>query len=201
MTRRSFLYALSVGAGLLAALWLIGLVLFVARVESYTEPQITADIPATDAIVVLTGGSERLDTGLTLLRAGKGKKLLISGVHPNVGAASVLAHSTLSPEMRACCVILGHAADNTLGNAEETRAFMQAEGFRSLRLVTSHYHMPRSLVFFRALMPDIEIVAHPVAPDIVDLRGWWRSFGTGSLLVGEYNKFLYAWLRASLGIV
>lgn len=201
MTKRSFLYASLSGIGALAAFWFVGLILFVARVESYVEPKIGPDLPATDAIVVLTGGSERLDTGLSLLEAGKGKKLLISGVHPSVGAARILAHTSVSKEMQECCVILGHTADNTLGNAEEASLFMKKEGFRSLRLVTAHYHMPRSLVFFRALMPDTDIVVHPVSPDIVNLPDWWHRLGTARLLIGEYNKFLYARSRAFLGIL
>jgi len=199
MTRRHFLYGTFCGVGLMAALWFVGLVLFVARVASYVEPAIQ-DIQHTDAIVVLTGGSERVQTGLTLLREGKGKKLLISGVHPSVGAGFILAHSDLSPEMQACCVTLGHTADNTFGNAEETRSFMQQEGFHSLRLVTAHYHMPRSLLYFRTMMPGVEIIAYPVSPDIVSLSDWWHRTGTASLLIGEYDKYLYAWFLVVLGV-
>ena len=98
--------------------------------------------------------------------------------------------------------MLGHAADNTRGNADETLAFMMAEGFTSLRLVTAHYHMPRSLLLFRELLPPmIEVVPYPVDPDIVSLKDWWQRPGTAALLVMEYNKYLYAWARAILGVL
>lgn len=204
MTRsRYLLHLLFVSAGLLFVLWLGGLILFVAQIGLYVERPVSDDLPQVDAIVVLTGGSERIQTGLDLLRAGKGEKLFISGVHPGVSLEHMIAKGELKvpEELRACCVILGHAADNTLGNAEETRAFLLDEGYTSLRLVTSNYHMPRSLLVFHRLMPEVEILPHPVAPDIVDLNAWWKRLGTASLLIGEYNKYLYAQLRAALGVL
>ncbi len=201
MTRRRFLYLCGAGAGGILGLWVFGFLLFVARVASYVEPPIDDALQVTDAIVVLTGGSERVQAGLDLLRAGKGKKLLISGVYPGVGLARILGTDAMPADLRDCCVVLGHEADNTLGNAEETRTFMRGHGFSSLRLVTAHYHMPRSLFFLRHEMPEIRIVPHPVSPDVVSLGGWWRSPGTARLLTGEYNKYLYARLRAALGVL
>jgi len=200
MTRRQIFIGTAGIAGLLFALWLAGLVLFVARVTSYAEQPLAENLQKTDAIVVLTGGSERLQAGLDLLQAGKGAKLLISGVHQGVSADKVLETRTISDDLRSCCIALGYAADNTLGNAAETNAFMKAENFHSLRLVTAHYHMPRSLLFFSRMMPDMEIVPFPVSPDIVSLSDWWTRLGTASLLIGEYNKYLYAWFSVVLGV-
>lgn len=189
------------GMGSILFLWLCGLILFVATVEDLSEPVIGPNLEATDSIVVLTGGSERLTTGLELLRAGKGKKLFISGVYPGVTLDHVLGTQSVSQELRDCCVILGHAAESTLGNADETQTWMSIENYHSLRLVTANYHMPRSLLIFRAAMPDLLIVPHPVAPDSVKLRSWWRRSGTASLLVTEYDKYLLAVLRLHLAAI
>lgn len=199
MTRRKISYWLTLGVGLFLAFWLGGLVLFVAQIGSYVERPVSVELQPTDAIIVLTGGSERLQAGLNLLQAGRGKKLLISGVHPGVGVDKVLEHKDIPEDLRACCIVLGYAADNTLGNASETHAFMKTENFRSLRLVTAHYHMPRSLLFFHKSMPDIEIVPFPVSPDIVSLTDWWTRVGTASLLIGEYNKYIFAWFSVLVG--
>jgi len=64
--------------------------------------------------------------------------------------------------------------------------------------VTADYHMPRSLLEFRRAMPDVEILVHPVFPDQVHRSIWWRSPGTASLLIGEYNKYLLALARAAV---
>lgn len=176
---------------ILSTLWLAGFFLFVGRVTAYTEPFIDEEIAATDAIVVLTGGSERLSAGLNLLRAGKAKKLLISGVFPSVTPAEIAKLNDISEELNACCVVLGRAADNTFGNAIETRNFMRQENFRTVRLVTAHYHMPRSLFLFNKMMPNVRIYLYPVSPDSVVLTSWWNSPGTLSLLAFEYCKYLY----------
>src|SRR3546814_1991195 len=118
----------------------------------------------TDAIIVLTGGSERLPTGLDLLSRDRADKLFVSGVYAGVEVAELLRLSRQSPQELACCIVLGYAANDTRGNAVETAAWVHAEGYKSLRLVTSNYHMARSLLEFRRLMPEIEIVPHPVRP-------------------------------------
>ena len=149
----------------------------------------------TDAVVVLTGGSLRLDTGLKLLQNRRGEKLFISGVHRGVEVEELLNVARRSPEELDCCVALGYSADNTVGNAHETATWMRKEGFRSLRLVTASYHMPRSVAEFRAASPDLVIIDHPVFPVHVKIDEWWRWPGTTILIVGEYHKYLFARVR------
>ena len=183
-----------------ALLWLGGLIWFAETMPS----EIADPSSPTDAIVVLTGGSQRFDAGLELLAAGKAKKLFVSGVHHGVEIADLLhlAHrppDAPAPDALACCIVLGHAADSTVGNALETAAWMRREGYGSLRLVTAGYHMRRSLFEFAQAMPEIRIVANPVFPEQVRLADWWASPGTAALIVGEYDKYLAARLRAALG--
>jgi uncharacterized SAM-binding protein YcdF (DUF218 family) len=189
--KKPSLLLLLVGA-VLAGSWLYGFLNFAEGVADLREPDVHADLEATQAIVVLTGGSERVATGIGLLESGKGKKLFISGVHKNLSLESVLRALPVPTDMRACCIVLGYQAGSTAGNAEETRAWMAIEGFTSLRLVTANYHMPRSLLLFRTEMPDATIIPHPVAPDNVKFDEWWKHPGTISLLATEYGKYLIA---------
>jgi uncharacterized SAM-binding protein YcdF (DUF218 family) len=184
--------------GGMALLWLAGFVWFADTMPS----EIADPSSPTDAIVVLTGGSQRFDAGLDLLAAGKAKKLFVSGVHHGVEIADLLhlahrsADATPSGEL-ACCIVLGHAADSTIGNALETAAWMRSEGYHSLRLVTAGYHMRRSLFEFARAMPEMRIIANPVFPEQVK-ADWWAWPGTAALIVGEYDKYLAARLRAAL---
>ncbi len=180
---------------LLVLAWLGGLVWFAATVPDRVDD---ADTP-TDAIAVLTGGSGRIDVGLDLLHRGLAKKLFVSGVYRGVDVAELLKLARQSPADVECCVVLGHAADNTAGNAEETAAWMRAEGFHSLRLVTANYHMRRALLEFRAAMPGATIVPHPVFPDAVHQGRWWMWPGTTRLILGEYVKYLVALAATALG--
>jgi uncharacterized SAM-binding protein YcdF (DUF218 family) len=191
MTLLRPIHALAVLFVFCAALWLLGLMLFVEHIKTLDAAAMDPDPAAADAIVVLTGGSERLSAGLELLGAGKAKKLFVSGVHPTLTLERVLGHHPVSEDLRACCIVLGHAAESTLGNAEETQSWLAIEGFHSLRLVTANYHMPRSLLLFRAVLPGAAIIPHPVAPDSVKLDGWWSREGTAILLITEYDKYLW----------
>jgi uncharacterized SAM-binding protein YcdF (DUF218 family) len=184
---------------LLAFLWFAGLVVFVSGLPARVErPE-----RHTDAIVVVTGGSERLAEGIRLLNHGLADKLLISGVNGGTHIADIIA--TLPPQaekpsarLTACCILAGYAADSTLGNAAETAGWMRSQGLHSLRLVTADYHMPRSLLEFRSAMPEMEILAHPVFPDRFRRQSWWRSPGTANLLISEYDKYLVALLRIAI---
>ena len=183
--------------GLIGAAWAGGLGVFVESIEAFDGTPVMET--ETDAIVVLTGGSERVNTGYELLAAHKGKKLFISGVHRGLTLDHMPNSPAASKDLRDCCVVLGHEAETTFGNAHETHDWMTAENYRSLRLVTANYHMPRSLLVFHKEMPEFIIVPQPVSPDNVKLDKWWERPGTASLLVTEYNKYLVAIVRLWIG--
>jgi uncharacterized SAM-binding protein YcdF (DUF218 family) len=181
----------------LLVVWVAGLAVFIV---SSAFVQVDMHSP-TDAVVVLTGGRLRLEAGLALLSEGKAKKLFISGVNPRVERDVLLRSLGAPAEREACCIVLGKEADNTQGNARETTAWMQDEGYRSLRLVTSWYHMRRSLLEFSRAMPRTTIIAHPVFAHHVDPEGWLGSHGAISIVVGEYHKYLAAWLRPLFDLI
>ena len=181
-------------AGTLLAIWLVGLLVFIgAMPDRVAEPS-----RKTDAIVVLTGGSLRLGEGLKLLRAGLAPKLFVSGVASGIELPQLLQSIDDREASTPCCIALGHIASDTPGNAKESAVWARQEGVRSIRLVTSAYHMPRSLMEFRTAAPGIELVPHPVFPSNVKADAWWRFPGTADLLIGEYHKFLMTWLFTRL---
>lgn len=187
--RRLGWLALAVAAG-----WLSGLALFVVG-----SLMMSADPPGrTDAIVVLTGGRLRLETGLDLLAKGDAKKLFISGVNPQVNRAALLRVMGPAAEREACCIVLGHQADDTYGNARETAGWMHEEGYASLRLVTSWYHMRRAMLEFGRTMPRLRILASPVFAHHIDPERIWGWHGAAMLVIGEYHKYLAALARPVL---
>ncbi len=184
--------------GLLAlalfVLWLGALAWFVtSSLMVRTDPSIP-----TDAIVVLTGGRLRLATGVQLLAAGAAKTLFISGVNQRVDRAELLRVLGPTAERETCCIVLGHDADDTFENARETARWMREKGYKSLRLVTGWYHMRRSRLEFERAMPGIAIVANPVFAAHLDPERWWSWHGAPLLIVGEYHKYLAAWMRPLL---
>ena len=192
-SRRATLRLVAFAAFALFALWFAGLLWFATAL-----PRAVGDAGSrTDAIVVLTGGSARLSQGLDLLAEARAQKLFVSGVYRGVDITELFRVRQQSPDEFACCVSLGHEADDTRGNAVETAAWMRAQGFSSLRLVTANYHMPRSLLEFRHAMPDFEIVPHPVFPENFKQDEWWLWSRSASLVASEYIKYLIAVLRTA----
>ena len=175
-----------ISLGAVALLFLGGFVWFLASLPHDDE----APDRQTDAIVVLTGGAGRVARGLELLEQDKAEKLFISGVYYAVDVNELLRVAERSPQDLSCCISLGYEAGNTRGNAEETAAWIDKQGYDSLRLVTSAYHMPRSLLQFRRLMPGVEILVHPVFPESYEPGSFWPLPGPFTLLVQEFVKYL-----------
>ena len=185
----------TLSAALVVAIaWLGGLVWYASLIPRPAPPS-----PAkSEAIVVLTGGSDRMAVGLRLLEGGFAGKLFVSGVYHRVEVKELLRVAKMNPGELECCIELGYIADNTAGNARETAGWMAKEGFGSLRLVTASYHMPRSMLEFRDAMPAIEIVIHPVFPDGFKHAEWWLWPGSTSLISSEFGKYLMALVRIEL---
>jgi uncharacterized SAM-binding protein YcdF (DUF218 family) len=182
--RIAFLLALAAVLGLLA----LGFVQFAREVYALRPPK---PVPRVDAIVSLTGGSlQRLRTGVQLLEAGRGARLLISGVYPRATDADIAKAVQIDPDLLACCVDLGRQASDTIGNAAETAQWVQTHGYRRILLVTEDYHMPRSLLELRLAMPEVEVIAFPVASRLTEPSLWRNDPKIAGRLALEYGKLL-----------
>jgi len=196
--RRKGLRATVYGLGLLLLFVGAGFIAFVRNLPSADA----ATALRADGIVVLTGAAARINDALALLASGHGERLLISGVNPKTRPQEL---AKLAPEYAAwfeCCVDLDHSALNTIGNAIETRRWVRAQKFRSLIVVTSDFHMPRSLAEIRYQLPDVVLMPYAVVSDRVHVDDWWTSPASARLLFAEYLKYIAAvartWLAATL---
>lgn len=157
--------------------WVLGFTAFVM-----TLPSPAPDNMRTDGIVVLTGGAGRTARGLAMLEAGRARRMLISGVDPQVRPAEWRLANEVPADLLACCIDLGFAANNTRSNATEAAQWVADHGFTSIRLVTTGYHMPRARAEIRARVGgNVSIVPDAVAGE--------RTLYQMAL---EYSKFLAA---------
>jgi uncharacterized SAM-binding protein YcdF (DUF218 family) len=148
-----------------------------------------ATVERADGIVVLTGGSHRLAEASKLLADGLGQRLLISGVNRITSGDDVWRKTGLSRELFEERVDIGYEAQDTPGNAQETMEWARGRNFRKLIIVTSGYHMPRSLTELGRALPEVKLVPYPVVAQGFQ-KHWWLDSTMTRLLVSEYLKFL-----------
>ena len=166
------------------SLWLIAFTVFCVYALS-----LRSESPAIqDAIVVLTGGSQRIDTALKLLKKHKADYLLISGVNKQVTEDMLLKNVPLKHRVK---ITLGYEAENTVGNAKEINQWIENKQIKSILLITSFYHMPRSILEISRLNPDLKIAPWPVFPKEFDNSVEWIKTRYAWLLFIEYHKFIY----------
>lgn len=168
---------------LVLILWLFGLVWF-----AVTLPGRSATAK-TDGIVVLTGGPGRFQRGLELLQAGKAKRMLVSGVHHSVLPREFVIAQQVPPQLAKCCIDLGKEAIDTVSNAEETARWVRKHKYRTIRLVTTDWHMHRArFEIERALAGEAQVIPEGVRSQ--------PGFGT---LFTEYHKYLARRISVLLG--
>ncbi|MET0747092.1 MAG: YdcF family protein [Rhizobium sp.] len=146
--------------------------------------------PKADAIVVLTGGYQRIDQAIELLRSGAGNRLLISGAYP-ASTRKQIAKATQTPaDLFACCVDIGYDAIDTIGNASETVKWIHAKGYKSVLVVTNNYHMPRSIAELRHADPDMDFIPYPVVNSDLKTKAWFTDPNALRTMLSEYAKVL-----------
>ena len=180
-------------------LWLLALGWFVGTMPTKLLP---VDEKA-DAIIVLTGGTERVEHGIVMLAEQVAPVLFISGVGEDATEAEILdAHAT--QEIREKIyetggeIVLDHISRSTVSNADQSAMFIQKRGIKTIRLVTADYHMKRALLEFRLSNPDLTILADPVFPKRFKRHAWWAHDNTRRLLFSEFYKYYIVLLREAL---
>jgi uncharacterized SAM-binding protein YcdF (DUF218 family) len=160
---------------LLALIYALGFIFF-AFTLGKPAPSAT-----TDAAVVLTGGSGRIEHAVEVLREGKAKRLLVAGADPSVTKSDIARRlGKGSGKLIDCCVDLGSESVDTRSNAEEAHRWLDQHSFQSLRLITSDWHMRRaSYEFEKELGHKYRLITDGVSTE--------PSFLT---LFSEYNKYL-----------
>jgi uncharacterized SAM-binding protein YcdF (DUF218 family) len=169
---------------LVAVAWCLGFAAFTLTLARPLEGS------TTDAIVVPTGGPGRIGRGLDLLQRHQAKRMLVTGVAPGVRPADLQREYRAAPALLACCVDLGAQAVDTRGNAEETAAWVRAHGYRTVRLVTTDWHVARARMELAAVLGRGVVVLGDGVPTEPRL-------GT---LVNEYNKLLLRRVALWLGL-
>ena len=130
---------------------------------NYT-PQISDSV----GIIVLTGGKSRIEKGVDLLSKGYGDKLFISGVFMPSEIEAKFSLEKEKKELFKCCVFFDQKSKNTLENAQEVDKWLnQNKNIKSIILISSYYHLPRSMMIFeKKIRSSVKIYPKPAIQDI-----------------------------------
>lgn len=164
---------------------------FTRFVDEIRSADLHHQLPEADGVVVLTGGAKRLEAAINLFEASHGQRMLISGVGKETTRGDLGRLLDKTGMMFGCCVDIDRRALDTKGNAKYTAEWVQLNGFSRLLVVTSSYHMPRSMMLMKRRMPDVELVGVPVYSSEISGKGFWDLVASPVILT-EYAKYMIA---------
>jgi uncharacterized SAM-binding protein YcdF (DUF218 family) len=171
------------GLSFLLLIYVLGYALFAVLLPKAGDDRLT------DGIVVLTGGAKRMERGIDLLERGRARRMLVSGVDRTVRPGELAAHYGDRQKLFDCCIDLGRESVDTRSNAEETANWIRRHKFRSVRLVTTDWHMPRAEFELARQTRGLVVV-----PDAIQSNPDFRQLFT------EYNKYLLRQAAILVGI-
>ena len=169
---------------LLVMLYALGFVLFAVTLGDPAAPG------KSDAVIVLTGGAGRIERGIAVMKRGDAKRMLVAGTDPSVTRTDLIRRLKGEARLVRCCVDLGSESVDTRSNAEEALRWLDRRGYKSVRLITSDWHMHRAAFEFRKQLGGrVRII-----PDALPTRPRFMT------LLGEYNKYVLRRISMWLGL-
>tara|TARA_Y100000768_G_scaffold281030_2_gene215994 strand:- start:2868 stop:3461 length:594 start_codon:yes stop_codon:yes gene_type:complete len=159
-----------------------------------SKPNIITKSNTIDGIVVFTGGEDRIKTSIELLSNGIAKRLFISGVNPGTNKYNISEQIHINSNLIDCCIDLGSNAKNTFENAAETTDWIRENEYKNIIIVTSDYHMKRSLMILKNFSEDTNFFPYHVKSKLLyDMN--ITKFEKLRIIVLEYSKYLFTRLR------
>lgn len=177
---------------ILAVILLVGgFLVFTSEYQRVAKPS----FDKADAIVVLTGGPDRIAEGARLLANQNAAHLLISGVNEQTDEDDLVRIVPMLEKFMSCCVTIDRSALNTRDNAIQTLAWAREKNIKSIILVTAHAHLPRALFEFSILDSSQLAISPWRVGGPANPEEWWHDGGTIRSMLIEYIKLVGSVLR------
>ena len=153
------------------------------KVIKYTDEIIGKNI---DGIAILTGGKGRIDLGLDLFTKQSNIKLIISGVDRKVSVKSVLP-SKFQENKR---IYIDQVSESTFENAVIIKDWAKKNQLYNIYIITSYYHMPRSMLLLNKFKEEVNYYAYPVKKEKSSHSNFLPDILFTLFLMQEYIKYL-----------
>ncbi len=137
-------------------------------------------------IAVLTGGKGRIAEGIKIFREHPESYLIISGVDKSVETEEIIPLDFLKNPR----VFIDKNSETTLDNAKEIIAWSYKNKIQDILIVTSDYHMPRSLLVLFKKGKGLNFYANPITSSIYFKKNLFRDSKLLQFLLVEYFKYL-----------
>lgn len=176
--RKLFIYIFS----LFLILLILGFFYFL-RVITYTNVVVGKNI---DGIAILTGGKGRIDLGLNLFKEQSNIRLIISGVDKKVSINSVLP-TKFQENNR---IYIDQVSESTFENAIVIAEWAKKNQLYNIIVITSYYHMPRSMLLLSKFTEEVNYYAYPVKKEKSKSSDFIPEVQFNLFLMQEYIKYL-----------
>lgn len=150
-------------------------------------------------IVCLAGGKGRIDAAYELFLQGFGAELWIIGAGPKIHAYDLEKSlpNNLSEKLnpaRLQKIYVENVSKNTIENAYAISQLLKDKmQVKEILLITSSYHMKRSLLILRASLPkEIQIIPYSPPKEIIQKDDWFKTWIGIELTGREIVKYAYA---------
>lgn len=158
-----------------------------------------------DAILVISGGNtkDRVLEGIKLYKLGYAKKIIFAGaaLDEGVSNAEIMREIAIAENINPDDIIVDINSKNTLENAINIRSLLPELIYQKVILVTSPYHLRRSYITFRKILPEnIAIIRHSSPENNWTINTWYKTRFGRFITISEIWKIVFINLTGKLSL-
>lgn len=149
-----------------------------------------------DVVIAVSGGdtSARAQEAIDLYENGWASRLIFSGAAADTSGpsnAAVMRSQAIGQGVPESAITIEQQSKTTEQNASKTSDILSSDDIHTAIVVTSAYHMKRTVMEFRLNAPHVTFRSHPVANDDQWSSAWWWTTPNGwYLAVSEIAKIV-----------
>lgn len=144
-----------------------------------------------DAIIVLSGGQERVEKAAELYKAGYAPSIILSNAKESTSSSGDMLQTAFNLGIPHDAIYTEKAAESTNQNAEFTLSVMKEHDFHSAIVVSSDFHMRRVKFLFDRVYKksDIELT-YVASASGYNAKRWWSDRKSRETTFNEYVKMI-----------
>jgi len=146
----------------------------------------------TDMVVVLTGSSGRIRPAYELMKEMNAPVLFVAGTNAKVSFDELAREHNMDINYRDR-IIVDNSSKTTYENSEAVLKYADEHQVKKILLVTSAYHMKRSMMVFKRMFEgtEVEIIPYGTSNTVLKKDSWLTDFSVFKNVLVECFKYQY----------